>query len=386
MKDDVLHGLLTARTLFDTARTHCFVRDRHVASAGLIVVQDALELVLYSCLLEIGADEEKAIETLSFDQLLGELRQRGLRVVKSGTLKAMNKQRVLIKHHAQLAEPSAVQQYYQVSVLVADDLLKSVIGKPLQHVVIADAISNPELVDQVNDATAAINEQRYLDAMIATRKALYLAIESAYDTRRWAEHDGRSFASAIGILSGKAKAPYYTRNRQWVAQNVSKPTDYIRLDYDLVTTEMLQIGIDPEEFFNVRRLTPDVYRLDSRWTIAREPEHDPAATEDNARYCLDVVVSIIRNQESRKDIIRPRPSRRMRATLLCDQPLLNRAARDASADGTTLLEGAAYDVQALVTGGMDGNEEYVEVLYLQRQPPLMITGYIPRGVCVIEEY
>src|SRR5579859_2569240 len=145
MKDEVLHGLLAARTLFDTARVRCFVRDRHIASAGLIILQDALELVLYCCLLEIGADEEKAIEQCSFDQLIGELRQRHLPLVKSGTLKAMNKQRVLIKHHAQLAEPSAVQQYYRASALVADQLLKHVIGKPLQHVVIADAITGQDL-------------------------------------------------------------------------------------------------------------------------------------------------------------------------------------------------------------------------------------------------
>src|SRR2546422_95075 len=137
MKEEVLHGLLVARTLFDTARVLCFVRDRNIASAGLVILQDALELVLYSCLLEIGADEEKAIEQFSFDQLIGELRQRRLPIVKSGTLKAMNKQRVLIKHHAQLAEPAAVQLYYRASALAADNLLQYAIGKPLQHVVIA---------------------------------------------------------------------------------------------------------------------------------------------------------------------------------------------------------------------------------------------------------
>src|SRR5579872_5395832 len=88
MKDEVLHGLLAARTLFDIARLHCAIRDRYIASAGLIVLQDALELVFYSCLLELGADEHKSIEQFTFDQLIGELRQWNMPILKSGTLKA----------------------------------------------------------------------------------------------------------------------------------------------------------------------------------------------------------------------------------------------------------------------------------------------------------
>ena len=56
IKDEVLNGLLTARALFTSARHQCHVRDRHIASAGLTILQDAFELVLYSCLLEVGVD------------------------------------------------------------------------------------------------------------------------------------------------------------------------------------------------------------------------------------------------------------------------------------------------------------------------------------------
>jgi hypothetical protein len=59
MKSEVLDALLTARTLFDAARRQCAVRDRHIASAGLVVLQDAVELVFYACLIEMGVDESK---------------------------------------------------------------------------------------------------------------------------------------------------------------------------------------------------------------------------------------------------------------------------------------------------------------------------------------
>lgn len=381
MKDEVLHGLLAARTLFDTARMRCFVRDRHVASAGLVILQDALELVLYSCLVEIGADEEKALDQLSFDQLIGELRQRDKAIVKSGTLKAMNKQRVLIKHHAQLAEPIAVQQYYKACALAADDLLQRVIGKTLQQVVIADAVTVPEVKDHITEAIAAIEQRRYFDSLVASRKALFSAVEREYDIRRWADYDPVAFSPPVFGLS---KAPYFTRNRHWIQQNVFEATDWLQLDHDRIRAEMLEIGIDPEEFFNVWRLTPAVYLdADRGWAIRIEPGHQEAATEDNARYCLDVVVSIIRNQQTRSSVTRTRVNVRWRARIIRDQVLLARASLG-SATETILHVGEEYDVLARVSG-IDGTGEYAHLIRLGA-PPAFLNGYVPTEACTIEPH
>jgi len=72
------------------------------------VLQDALELILLAVLIEKGVDEKKGLENFSFDQLIGELKKEGVRVPKSGTLKALNKQRVIIKHYGQVSEPQTV--------------------------------------------------------------------------------------------------------------------------------------------------------------------------------------------------------------------------------------------------------------------------------------
>src|SRR5258708_11165664 len=264
MKTEVLNGLLTARTLFDTARLQCFVRDRHVASAGLVVLQDALELVLYACLLEIDADEQKAIESFTFDQLIGEFRQRQLPIAKSGTLKAMNKQRVLIKHHAQLAEPAAVRNYYDASLNAANELLKAIVGKRLNEIVIADIITDSHLRGHIEDAAEHIESRSFMDAMISIRKALFLAVESDYDIREWAAADSSTLP--FSGLFRKHKAPYFTRNKEWIAENVKTPTDYIQLDHERVRVDLMELGIATEEFFNVWRLTPSVYPLENaRW-------------------------------------------------------------------------------------------------------------------------
>ena len=64
------------------------------------------------------------------------------------------------------------------SMTAADALLVQVVAKPLQHIVVADAILDATPRGEIQAATSAIDARDFKQAMIATRKALYLAIES----------------------------------------------------------------------------------------------------------------------------------------------------------------------------------------------------------------
>ncbi len=48
-----------------------------MSSAGLILLQDALEIVFLAMLVEQDVDEQKALESKSFDELIGEWRIQG---------------------------------------------------------------------------------------------------------------------------------------------------------------------------------------------------------------------------------------------------------------------------------------------------------------------
>ncbi len=378
VKQEALHGLLTARALFNAARRYCLVRDRHLASAGLVILQDAFEFVLYSCLVELGADEVKSIESLTFDQLIGDLRKLGHPIIKSGTLKAMNKQRVLIKHHAQLAEPLNVQNYHQAALQAADALLEKIAGKPLQQIVIADAIRDQNLKQHIADPATAIEDNRYLDAMISCRKALYLSVEAAYDIRECPSSPLR------GLLSG-CKAPYHTRNPEWIQENVREPTEHIQLDYDRVRLDLIEAGIDPEEFLNVWHLTPSVYlHPDHGWATSIQQSHHAAASEDNARYCLDVVVTILTNLAAQTDRVRRVPYSSWKVRLLRGEPLRLRASAGSPLQGRTLPKDARCDAIAVVNG-LDGPVEYVELDGRLNDPPEPWSGFIPKDACKIEE-
>lgn len=74
-------------------------------------------------------DEQKDLESKTFDELIGELGKSEVKVPKSGTLKALNKQRVITKHYGQLAEPETVRNYAEASDIAVSKILMQVLGK-----------------------------------------------------------------------------------------------------------------------------------------------------------------------------------------------------------------------------------------------------------------
>jgi len=180
MKETTVHSLVIARTLFEKAYELCLSDDRYLASAGLVVLQDALEIVFYALLIERGVDENKNLERISFDELIGELKKAGVRVPKSGTVKALNKQRVLTKHYAQVAEPATVRNYLNAGQQALQETVRDVIGRSLADIYISDLITKSETKSFLKLAEKYIAESRFLDALTEIRKAIFVEFEADY--------------------------------------------------------------------------------------------------------------------------------------------------------------------------------------------------------------
>jgi hypothetical protein len=218
--------------------------------------------------------------------------------------------------------------------------------------------------------------------MLSARKALFLAIESAYDIRDWSNYEPGNILPPFFPMS---KADLYKRNKTWIENNVEQPSQYIQLDHERIRIEMMELGIDPEEFFNVWRLTPSVYRLESgEWVTGIEPGHTAAASDENARYCLDVVVSILMKIQSRRSLIRTTPhTKSWTAILLGDQPLFAKA--DVSSVVRAVYpEGSKFIVYSVVSG-LVGTGKFLHVYQLGGQNKFLDFGYLPYESCRIEE-
>lgn len=299
MKHDTLHSLITGRTVFESASRLAVSGDRHLCTAGLILLQDALELIFLGLLREIGVDESKNLESKSFDELVGELKKAELSVPRSGTLKALNKQRVICKHYGQLAEPATVHGYLQTAESVLATVVPQVLGKSLQDVFLSDLLQDGEAKELLQSAARNLESESYLDALIDIRKALFLEIESDYAIHRWKDSDQANAGFgllSVGISGSGLKAPYWTRNREWIEKNVSSPLEYIQIDYEKIRIDAMEWGIHTEELRNIRRLTPQVFREEknAQWHMQFDLDFPPnLANAENASYCLDRVIDIL---------------------------------------------------------------------------------------------
>jgi hypothetical protein len=376
--------LLTARVLFEHAQRLCTTEDRYLASAGLVALQDAVELVLYCVLLERGVDERRSIENLQFTELIGAVQSdNGPRVPRTGTLRAMHQQRNTVKHYAQLVEPVTVRHFFTVATQSLDTLLRTVIGKPLPEVLAHEILNASESRDCLERALAALPERRFLDALVEVRKAIFLEIEADYAVDEWRNVDqAETFWSFLGRKHG-SKAPWYARNKQHIDTNVTTPFEFVVLDHERVQLDLMTWGASVQDFWNIWRLTPRVFRFagEETWLVEWEASRARHATEDNAGHCVDRALSILLGKQ-RHELAATyapwEPSDTFRIRVLHDQPVYLKAS-STSKELRIVRQDEIYRAESVVPG-LDGTE-YIRLLDHRVSPKEIIFGYIPSAAC-----
>jgi hypothetical protein len=365
MKEPTVHSLVIARALLERAEPLCHSDDRYLASAGLVVLQDALEGVFYALLIELDVDETKNLERKSFDELIGELKEARVVVPKSGTLKALNKQRVQTKHYAQVAEPITVRNYFAAAVSAIDFAVRKVTGSSIRDLFIADLLKDGEAKSHLKEAERAITQGRFLEALLETRKAIFVEFEEDYSIYGWRDYDGKTRQNALAdAMRGGWNAPAWKRNKAWIDVHVKVPTDYVQIDLDNWRIQAMEYGIHTVELQNLRRLTPDVFRTGRKamWSYtydARFPANN--ANEPNARYCLDRAVSIILKKQEHAGA-RREPTKDLPfdpPPIYVGRVVYERPATD-SAQVHIVAEGYTYRVHREV-GGFNPAERFYEI-------------------------
>lgn len=300
MKEATLQTLITARALIEQAERHCGLGDRYLATAGLIVLQDAVELVFLAVLIEKGLDEERAIEKFTFDEMISALGHLGIRVPKSGTLKAMNKLRVAAKHYGQVMEPLTVQGHLNAAKVAIEAVLSKAVGKPLREVFLTELVGNTNSRPFLDEAVSALAREDYVGSLIATRKAFFLEFERDYciyayrDTKK-----GSLVGGLLGLFTPGLKAHYWTRNSEWIRDNVRTPLDFVQINHETWRIDAMEWGINTQTLNNIRRLTPDAVQLEIKgdWYFGLPAAYAAnSGNRENASTCLDLTIEVIRRK------------------------------------------------------------------------------------------
>jgi len=364
--------------------------DQHICTAGLIILQDALEIIFISLLTEIGVDEKKSLESKGFDELIGELRTAGITVPKSGTLKALNKQRVISKHYGQLAETVTVKGYAEAADIVVDSILLQVIHRKFHDIYLSDLLAEGESLELLKTAASLIENKRYLEALIEIRRAIFIEVESECCVDGWADYNpGVSPSGGLSFfLRGGGKAYSWTKNAEWIKQNVKTPVDYVQVDRETLKLDAIEWGVNTSELENLLRLTPNVFRSkrDAPWYTAYNMDFPPnEANESNAKYCLNLAVSIIlqKQQHTQKRRYPKKEITFTPPTIYLGDPVYARASQDSEVVHV-IQENHQYQINRLVSG-FDPTQRYYFITCSMTDPPQAIGTWISGFLLVKDE-
>lgn len=127
-----------------------------------------------------------------------------------------------------------------------------------------------------------------MNCILGCRKAIYLQFEHKYDIAKFKDGEPK------GLFAAFSDAPYYARNKDYIEKNVRDPTDFIVLDHTAMDQELLKKGVDTTAFWNIWRLTPEIYRTqDKEWIVKYDFDKlDDNLLADKADYVLSTTIDV----------------------------------------------------------------------------------------------
>lgn len=287
--------LIVARTLYQFTQILSKSEDKYSASAALIILQDAYELVLtaaYDKLFDTSVPEK-----IKFDDLHKNVIEKIGGIAFSQEMYGMNKARVNTKHYGVLSEPTTTLNFVNISTQAAEKICQTVFNKSFYDIGLLDLISDCESKEFLLKARKLMDKLELFSALIEIRKAIFLEFEKDYSIYDWRQTPQDSTSSILQSLNF-SKAPYFCKDKDWIECNVKDPFDYIHLDINQLRYDLLELGIAPADYWNIYRLTPQVAKFEknSEWHISRESQFLDKKNEipyEDVNFCFNVATEMI---------------------------------------------------------------------------------------------
>ena len=281
----------------------------------------------------------------------------------------LNRIRVQAKHAGIFPQHTEVANLVPVVRAFLDEICAVHLGVNFATLDLSTLIENAEQRVLVEEAERELAGGNHL-ALIAARKAFYLAFEKSADVRKFAEIQGNSLLVTLG-----STAPPHARNPDYVSKQVRESFGYIVLDHTRIDAELVRDGIDPVVFWNVWRITPKVYLWeDGNWSINRELsiiERDDLQSE--AVYVVEAVADILLRREERHRRHRLIPfDRRWTLTMKVGARVYEKA--DTSSNVIHAFETTRQVEVSAETVGLDRNSGWWSVSHYLSEP--YYSGYV----------
>lgn len=288
MDIDIVRRLSLARHLFELGQSSLRSSNDLQLFAAANLLQDSVEAFLIGVAEYVGAEFDQHTK---FDKYFGiiDAKIAPKEIPFKAKLLRLNRIRIDSKHHG--IQP-ARDECDRVAVSVReffDEVSWSIFGVAFASVSAIDLLDDGEPKTLLLEAKAALGAGKPDECVISCRKALYLEVEHDYDVSAY--KDGKP----LGLLGGFTMAPFYAQNKEYIEKNVKNPTDFIVRDHSRIEQELLTSGADTTAFWNIWRLTPEVFRDKAgNWVVKHDFDKlDDAVLADKAEYVFSTTVDVL---------------------------------------------------------------------------------------------
>ncbi|MCO8030815.1 hypothetical protein NI454_12745 [Brevundimonas diminuta] len=301
---DQIRRLRFARLLVQQASDHARVDQDARNAACVMSLQDAIEAVL----LVVAERVDAAVpRTAEFDKYFSAINTKIAPQVLplQTTLSRLNRMRVQAKHAGVFPSHQQVLEMIPIATAFMSEVCSTHLQVNWSVANLSALVEDEAQKTFLFEAETALGQGRFQDALVAARKAFFLAFEASYDIARFEKGEAKGLLFALGC-----SAPFYAQNPDWIRSNVNDPFRYIVYDHAHLEAGLVKLGADPVSFWNVWRIAPAVYRFESGvWAVKRElAKTERADLEGDAIYVVDTVAELILRKEAqdRRQKLTPR--------------------------------------------------------------------------------
>lgn len=182
-----------------------------------------------------------------------------------------------------------------------------------------------------------------------------------------------------GLLSPGfgCQAPAYAKTNRYVRDNVRNPFNYVVLDHSVLDAELLKDGIDTRLFWNIWRLTPEVWRRPSGdWIVKQDIDilHSNNL-ESDLQYSIDGMIQIVLGKQASLSLERYKSRGGLWAVRVRSGAcLFSKASKDSTINDTVPSDvGHLYVLEAVQ--GLDSDDWFWSAHHLKKGGPFL-GGYL----------
>jgi hypothetical protein len=370
LQEPVIRRVTLSRYLFELA-TQNARSDQEVAGAACVnLLQDAVEIFLLAAADHVNV--HLAVKT-DFPQYLDKINEViGDELPFRRRLIEINRVRVLSKHDGIPPNQKEVAGYVSDVRKFLEQACTQVLNVDFWSVSLIQLLADDEAKNLLLEAETNFRKGDYPECLIACRKAFYVEFESSYDIQKDIDNPG------LGLFG--SRAPYYARNPEYIEKEVATPFDYIVLDHNQIDADLTKEGIDHTSFWNIPRLTPDVYRHKEQdeWVVKHEPSKlQKEEIKERAAYVLENLVAILLARQANRRRMKGLPSFPKLYTAKVRQPnttVYKKADKTGAVEGF-IPEGITEVMVDYATRGLKDNETYWYVFHRSKTTP-WILGFV----------